>query len=271
MPLRATRPASEFAVLAHASTAGWTHATHARHPCAASPATPPTGPEWLHEVKWDGMRVLADVADGRAAADLPQRGRRHRHVPRAGRAGRRRGRRLLDGEVVALVDGRPRSRPWPSGCTCATPAGRRRWPRPAGDLMVFDVLRLYGVDLLRRPLDGAPGQPGAARAGRGRPWQVPPVVRRRAGARWRPPASRAWRASSSKRRRSRYQPGRRSRDWVKTPHRTHQACVVGGWRPETGSTGRLGALLVGVPDGAGRLGLRGPGRQRASAAPSAAT
>src|SRR3954452_25236873 len=25
----------------------------------------PTGPEWLHEVKWDGMRVLASVTDGR--------------------------------------------------------------------------------------------------------------------------------------------------------------------------------------------------------------
>ena len=24
----------------------------------------PTGPEWLHEVKWDGMRVLADIRDG---------------------------------------------------------------------------------------------------------------------------------------------------------------------------------------------------------------
>ena len=27
--------------------------------------TVPTGPEWLHEVKWDGIRVLAEVADGR--------------------------------------------------------------------------------------------------------------------------------------------------------------------------------------------------------------
>ena len=25
----------------------------------------PRGPEWVHEVKWDGMRVLADVHDGR--------------------------------------------------------------------------------------------------------------------------------------------------------------------------------------------------------------
>ncbi len=25
----------------------------------------PTGTEWLHEVKWDGMRVLADLDAGR--------------------------------------------------------------------------------------------------------------------------------------------------------------------------------------------------------------
>jgi bifunctional non-homologous end joining protein LigD len=35
-------------------------------PMLAMPATRvPSGPEWVHEVKWDGMRVLADVADGR--------------------------------------------------------------------------------------------------------------------------------------------------------------------------------------------------------------
>ncbi|MGH3307526.1 MAG: DNA ligase, partial [Nocardioides sp.] len=25
----------------------------------------PAGDEWVHEVKWDGMRVLVDVRDGR--------------------------------------------------------------------------------------------------------------------------------------------------------------------------------------------------------------
>ena len=31
----------------------------------ATPGALPEGPEWLFEVKWDGMRLLADVADGR--------------------------------------------------------------------------------------------------------------------------------------------------------------------------------------------------------------
>ncbi len=45
--------------------------------------------------------------------------------------------------------------------------------------------------------------------------------------------------------------GRRSPDWRKTAHRSSLSVVVGGWRPEVGSNGRLGAVLVGLPDGAG--------------------
>ena len=34
-------------------------------PMLASPATAvPAGTEWVHEVKWDGMRGLADVSPG---------------------------------------------------------------------------------------------------------------------------------------------------------------------------------------------------------------
>ena len=61
-----------------------------------------------------------------------------------------------------------------------------------------------------------------------------------------------------------YRPGTRSPGWVKATHRSVQACVVGGWRPENVGTARVsatrvGALLLGVPtpDGlrfAGRVG-----------------
>jgi bifunctional non-homologous end joining protein LigD len=52
----------------------------------------------------------------------------------------------------------------------------------------------------------------------------------------------------AKRRDSRYLPGRRSPDWVKVAHRHTQDCVVGGWRPERGHDGRIGGLLLGVPE-----------------------
>ena len=51
----------------------------------------------------------------------------------------------------------------------------------------------------------------------------------------------------SKRRASRYHPGRRSADWLKFPHRATGSYVVGGWRRETDSQTRLGAVLVGEP------------------------
>jgi bifunctional non-homologous end joining protein LigD len=55
----------------------------------------------------------------------------------------------------------------------------------------------------------------------------------------------------SKRRSSRYEFGARSPHWLKFPHRRRTSWVVGGWRPETGSATRLGAVLVGEPTSEG--------------------
>ncbi|MDH4077252.1 MAG: hypothetical protein OEW29_15080, partial [Acidimicrobiia bacterium] len=61
---------------------------------------------------------------------------------------------------------------------------------------------------------------------------------------------------------SRYQPGGRSREWIKVKVRLHQELVVGGWLPGQGAlTGRIGSLLVGYHEpgtgGAGRLRFAG--------------
>jgi bifunctional non-homologous end joining protein LigD len=60
----------------------------------------------------------------------------------------------------------------------------------------------------------------------------------------------------SKKRASRYVPGRRTADWLKFPHRGTESYVVGGWRLETDSTSRIGAVLVGE-SGPGGLVYRG--------------
>ena len=58
----------------------------------------------------------------------------------------------------------------------------------------------------------------------------------------------------AKRRASLYQPGKRSRDWVKVKHVRMQEVVVGGWSPGEGNrAGRIGSLLLGVNDEDGRL------------------
>jgi bifunctional non-homologous end joining protein LigD len=57
----------------------------------------------------------------------------------------------------------------------------------------------------------------------------------------------------SKRVTSRYRPGQRSKDWLKFAHRRRESYVVGGWRLETDSRDRLGAVLVGQPSPDGLL------------------
>ena len=52
---------------------------------------------------------------------------------------------------------------------------------------------------------------------------------------------------------SRYRPGQRSKDWLKFAHRRRESYVVGGWRRETDSQDRLGAVLVGEPTADGLL------------------
>ena len=46
-----------------------------------------------------------------------------------------------------------------------------------------------------------------------------------------------------------YEPGRRSRSWLKLKNTTRQEFVVGGWMPgEKGRTGSIGSLLIGYYD-----------------------
>jgi bifunctional non-homologous end joining protein LigD len=53
---------------------------------------------------------------------------------------------------------------------------------------------------------------------------------------------------------SRYEPGRRSRSWIKTPLVDTQEVLIGGWRAGAGRrAGTIGSLLLGAP---GPTGLR---------------
>ena len=57
----------------------------------------------------------------------------------------------------------------------------------------------------------------------------------------------------SKRLSSRYRFDTRSKDWLKQAHRHRGTFVVGGWRPQVGTSDRLAALLVGEPTPAGLM------------------
>jgi bifunctional non-homologous end joining protein LigD len=220
----------------------------------ATPGALPEGPEWLFEVKWDGMRVLADVSDGHVrlssrserdvTANFPELAELTKLAPDV----------QLDGEVVLLEDGVP---------SFAALADRMHGPvvprvaqaRPV-TFVVFDVLRLYGVPLLDRPLDERRGTLERLDLAAVSVLSLSPAYT--AGpALLEATRQRGMEGVVAKRRDSVYRPGRRSPSWRKVTHRSTQACLVGGWRPERSSAGRIGALLLGVPGGEG---LRYTGR-----------
>lgn len=224
-------------------------------PMLATPAPQrgvlPVGAAWAYEVKWDGMRVLADVTDGRVR--LTTRTGRDVTVgfpelqslaalPDA----------LLDGEVVAMnAAGIPdftvlMERIHVTDRTRAAGLAERV---PAS-FIVFDVLRLYGVDLTGRSFDER--RTTLDRVDVPRPVQVSPLYDDGA-ALLQATREQGLEGVVAKRRSSTYQPGRRSPDWVKTAHRLSRTCLVGGWRPEVDSTTRIGAVLVGAPDEGGGL------------------
>lgn len=220
-------------------------------PMLASPTTViPDGDEWLHEVKWDGMRVLVDVREGRVRVWS----RNERDVtagyPELEALGDAYDDMLLDAEVVALEGGRPSFHALTERMHVSD---RRKAVRLAASrpvtLMVFDLLRLFGSDLT--------GQPWSARREllerldlAGAHWQVP-AVHDDGDQLLAATADQGLEGIVSKRRSALYAAGRRSPDWRKTAHKVTHSVVVGGWRPEVGSAGRLGAVLVGLPDGAG--------------------
>ena len=210
-------------------------------------STVPTGPEWLHEVKWDGMRVLVEVTGGRlrvwsrnendVTVSFPEL---HDLAAAVGHDV------LLDGEVVAFADGIPSFGALADRMhvTSARRAATLAQSNPV-TLLVFDLLSLDGEDLTGRPLSERRAALEALGLA-GVHWQVPAayddgVMLLQAT------AQQGLEGVVSKKRSSRYVPGRRTPDWLKFPHRDVASYVVGGWRRETDSTSRLGALLVGEP------------------------
>ncbi|GAA1138907.1 non-homologous end-joining DNA ligase [Ornithinicoccus hortensis] len=219
-------------------------ATPGRPPGRAA-APVPDGPGWAHELKWDGIRLLAEVTDG--TLRLSTRTERDVTVafPELGPLVGVAEDLLLDGELVSLADGIPSFQRLAERVhtTSARKAAQLAAARPA-TYIAFDLLRVDGLDLTVLPWSQRRDALERILPERG-PWQVSPVYADGRGL-LAATAEQGLEGIVSKRRDSAYLPGVRSPDWVKFPHRATTSWVVGGWRPETGRS-RLGALLVGAP------------------------
>ncbi len=232
-------------------------------PMLASPGTAgelgDTG-QWAFEMKWDGIRALARVADGQVqvisrngidvSATYPELAELAEIVS---------GEALIDGEIVALNRaGRPdfallqkrmnlNKKVDVDPAAAATPV----------TFMAFDLLELNGRSLVgeeyterRRELESALTPRGAI--------EVPPAFEGSIEEAMRTSRALGLEGVIAKRRTGTYSVGKRTRSWIKLKHHLVQEVVIGAWRPGSGARShRVGSLLMGIP---GEDGLRYVGR-----------
>jgi bifunctional non-homologous end joining protein LigD len=220
---------------------------------------PFTDPDWLFELKLDGYRVEAVVRNRKVQLWTRNQQDAARYFPdladdahwiSAEEA-------IVDGEVVAIGPGGEPSFSLLQDRTGfrAGSQGRidpsRRMPMPPGEIpivyYVFDLLYLDGQLLLDVPLEE-------------RKQLLRTVLREHSivkygshideqgEAMYEAARERGLEGLVAKERRSRYEPGRRSRSWLKLKIRREQELVVAGYVPGQGTHKDLGSLIVGVYD-----------------------
>lgn len=215
-------------------------------PMLATAGPLPAGPGWAYEFKWDGVRTLADVGPGGLVL-ISRLGNEvtPAYPELAGLTGVAAD-VLLDGEVVSFVDGRPSFSALQNRMHVRAPAQARRLAAQAPvTYLVFDVLRLYGVDLTGRPFRErratlerlAPDGPH---------WTVSPLFDD-GPATAQAATDNGLEGVVAKRLSSTYRPGHRTAEWVKVRYSRRQEFVVGGWEHGEGNReGGIGSLLLGV-------------------------
>jgi len=221
--------------------------------------------EWAFEMKWDGVRAIAEVRDGavrlfsRNGVDITAGYPELQSLADTVTVDSERADAVLDGEIVALGAG---NRP-----DFGRLQGRMHLRKPADvekavrdipvHFMVFDALEIAGESLVAEDY-------GTRRArlvetvAAGEWVQVPPAFDGDLASALASSSALGLEGVMAKKLDGRYSPGLRSRTWLKLKHHRAQEVVVVGWRPGHGSRSRrVGSLLLGVPDGDG---LRYAGR-----------
>ncbi|MFG3164263.1 ATP-dependent DNA ligase [Streptomyces sp. NPDC048232] len=213
---------------------------------------------WAYETKQDGQRVVAYLpGDGslllRARSGHDITGAYPELAPLATALGATPA--VLDGEVLALDEqGRADFQLLQSrmGLAHAPARAAHRAAKVPVHLVLFDALHLAGESLLRLPYTGRRerltdlGLAGPA-------WSTPAALVGHGAQALRATREHGLEGLVCKRLDSVYEPGVRSRAWIKIRNTRSEDVVVGGWLPGRGRlTGLPGALLVGQRAG-GRL------------------
>ena len=219
-----------------------------------------TGDDWAFEMKWDGVRAVIYV-DGDGVRILSRNGNDLAQSypdlagPLADAVGATSA--VLDSEIVALDS---HSRPDfgllqdRMGLTRKHDVDEAIGLVPV-HLMLFDALEIDGESLRKKPYDERRSALHSLIAGPGKGVvQLPPAFDGDSDAALASSIELVHEGLVVKKRGSTYSAGRRSRAWIKIKHRRSQEVVIGGWRPGKGHrTGKVGSLLMGVPNDAGKL------------------
>jgi bifunctional non-homologous end joining protein LigD len=221
---------------------------------------------WAYEFKWDGVRALARVEGGqvqllaRSGHDITIT------YPELRGLGEHLGSTqvLLDGEIVALREGRPSFAALQQRMHVANVAQARRLVdvQPV-TYLIFDVLHLDGRSTLALPYTRRRELLESLKL-YGPRWQTAPSFPGDGTVILQAATEQRLEGLVAKRMTSRYHPGRRSPDWIKITAAHTLEVVIGGWRPGNGRrAGMVGSLLLGVPvpdgDGLRYVGQAGTG------------
>jgi bifunctional non-homologous end joining protein LigD len=204
---------------------------------------------WSFEFKWDGVRALFDVSDrglritSRLGNDVTSA------YPELSSQAEDVGDALVDGEIVAIVDGRPSFELLQTRMHVRSPTEARALAlQTPVTFVAFDLLRRYGVDLTGRPYVERRATLERWALDRS-DWTVSPTfddgVATEAAAR-----QHGLEGVVAKRLTSRYRPGARGSDWLKLRFVQSGEFVVIGWEGAADSPTRLSSLLLGYYDGA---------------------
>ena len=225
--------------------------------------------DWAFEMKWDGIRAIAEVDTRAGTVKLTSRNGNDLtvgypelaelvEVTRAAQA-------TFDGEIVALdAAGRPNFGLLQQRMhlTRPTDVSRAMQAVPV-HFMVFDLLAEDGHSVMASTYETRRERlqqvVSPTRSGR---VQVPPTFAGDLEHAMESSLKLGLEGVVAKRRDSQYRPGRRSPAWTKIKHHRTQEVVIGGWRPGQGNrSSTIGSLLVGIPadDGIRYVGRVGTG------------
>jgi len=216
---------------------------------------------YAFEVKWDGVRMLTYIDGGSLRMESRNLNDITARYPEVHGLLEVFGDRqvLLDGEVCAFDEsGRPSFGVLQSRMHVGNPIEVRRLMGETPVVyMIFDVLWLDGESTMTRPFHERRALlDGMGLAGPG--WQTPASHVGDGTALSEASKRQGLEGIVAKKVDSIYEPGKRTKQWIKIKNQRNQELVIGGWMEGEGNReGRIGALLVGYYDDAGELRFAG--------------